>query len=95
MSENVTARPRVRGGPWWFTVLVVLDAFVLGGLVTTRMIVALLEDMGPRFTSGDAQSTVWHIVDQLVPYWFFYGLALVILLIITLFAFAWIEMKRR
>lgn len=72
--------------------LVVLDVFVLGGLVALVLVNRLLGQQLATYASHnmDAASTILDLVDDLIPYYVAYGGAVLALLLITCCVWAWL-----
>jgi hypothetical protein len=69
MSKDNLHQKHLGPRPIWFNALLLLDAFVLGGLVVWRVVLNLLDSMMNGSVRGEALGEIPHVLDQLVPYW--------------------------
>lgn len=70
-------------------ILLVLDAFLLGGCVAFLVVHELLVRTMNRPASMDAVSEILNVLDHLLPYYAAYTLALLLLLLITVVVWVW------
>ena len=63
--------------PMWLYGLVLLDAFMLGGVLAMVLVRDLLVTIMYRLISGEAQGEILNVLDHMLPYQFaFWGAAL-------------------
>ncbi len=79
----------------WFTILLLLDAFVLGGLVVWRLMLNVLESAMAQATNPDAIGTYFHVDNLFVPYWVSHTGIMLLLVVITAGAFVWLKIRPR
>ncbi len=79
---------RIKRNPFLF-ILLVLDAFVLGGCVTLVIVNQSLNDMMKRLVTIEAQSQILDVLDHLIPYYMVYGGLLLLLILITISVWIW------
>ena len=68
MSKDNLPQKQLGPRPIWFKALLLLDAFALGGLVATELVRQLLEIIGNRLITVEAQDAILHVLDYLFPY---------------------------
>jgi hypothetical protein len=80
----------------WFPALLLLDAFLLGGITALVLVEQLLTDTMTRMNQsipGDAFGVIPHVQDKLLLYWLGYiGLA-VLLGLATMGAYLWMKLR--
>lgn len=65
--------------PVWLYGVVVMDAFVLGGVLAMILVNDLLTTIMYRLVSGEAQGEILNVLDHILPYQIgFWGAALVL-----------------
>jgi len=79
---------RIKRNPFLF-ILLVLDAFVLGGCVTLVIVNQSLNDMMKRLVTIEAQSQILDVLDHLIPYYMVYAGLLLLLILITISVWIW------
>ncbi len=95
MSKDNLPKKQLGPRPLWFVALLLLDAFVLGGLVAMRLVLYLLESTMDRLIKVEAQAEILNVLDHLLPYWLGYvGLSL-LLGLITVGAYLWLKTRSR
>jgi hypothetical protein len=63
--------------------VLLLDAFVLGALVSLFLVQRLLVRIMKRLLTGSAQGEILNVLDHLLPYWAGWIVALLGLLLVT------------
>jgi hypothetical protein len=63
--------------------LLALEIFLAGGFVALLLVRRLLLTIIVRLTSGAAQAEILNVLDHLLPYYFGYGLALLVVGLLT------------
>jgi len=95
VSKDNLPKKQIGPRPFWFVALLLLDAFALGGLVAIELVRQLLESIGNRLITVEAQAEILNILDHLFPYWLGYvGLSL-LLGLITVGAYLWLKTRSR
>ncbi len=79
----------------WFNVLLLLDAFALGGLVVWRIVIDFLDDQQGRLVGPDGIGLIPHIQDKLLIYWLSHSAVSFLLLCITAGAYLWFRTSSR
>jgi hypothetical protein len=79
--------------PTWFSALLLLDAFALGGLVVWRVVLNLLDSMMDDSVRREALGEIPHILDQLLPYWLGHTGLFLLLALITAGAYLWLRAR--
>jgi hypothetical protein len=79
---------KIKRNPLLF-ILLVLDAFVLGGCVTLVIVNQFLNSLMKRLVTVEAQSQILNVLDQLIPYFLVYGGLLLLLIFITISVWVW------
>ncbi len=77
----------------WFNALLLLDAFVAGGVVALILVNQLLETIMARLLTIEAAQEILNVLDHLLPYWVGYIGASLLLGVITLVAFLWLWLR--
>ena len=77
--------------PIWFNALLLLDAFVLGGLAVWRFVLTFLESAMTRFITSSGE--IWHVLDKLGPYWLGHTAVFLLLVLITVGAYLWLRTR--
>ncbi len=90
-QANAAGRPSLR--PIWFALLLLLDAFALGGLVVWRLVINLLESSAARNTGGDALGVYFHFGDLFAVDMFLQAGVTLILLWMTAGAYVWLKTR--
>lgn len=85
--------PQQRPLPIWFNALLLLDAFVVGGLTALVLVNRLLQDI--MYRSIAMSPDLLNALDHLLPYLAFYFAALVLLAWITGGTFLWLRTRAR
>ena len=95
MSKDNLPQKQLGPRPIWFKALLLLDAFVLGGLVAMGLVRQSLESTMNQLITVEAQAEILNILDHLFPYWLGYvGLSL-LLGLITVGAYLWLKTRSR
>jgi hypothetical protein len=79
---------RIKQKPLLF-ILLVLDAFVMGGCVTLVVVNQFLNGMMKQLVTIEAQSQILDVLDHLIPYYVVYGGLLLLLILITISVWVW------
>ena len=95
MSKDNLTKKQLGPRPLWFNALLLLDAFALGGLVAMELVRQLLEIIGNRLITVEAQSVILHVLDHLLPYWLGYVGVSLLLGLITVGAYLWLKTRAR
>jgi hypothetical protein len=77
--------------PIWFNVLLMLDAFALGGLAVWRFTLSFLESAMTGFVIPSGE--IFHVLDRLVPYWLGHTGVTLILLLLTAGGYLWLRTR--
>jgi hypothetical protein len=91
MSKNDLSKTQPGRRPTWFKVLLLLDAFALGGLAVWRLVLTLLENIMQQLITGEAQAEIINVLDHLVPYWLAHTGVLLLLGLLTIGAYVWLR----
>ncbi len=94
-KENPEQKPNSPRGAW-FTVLLLLDAFVVGGVTALVLVNQLLNTTMSRMNEsipGDAFGVIPHVQDKLIVYWLGYIGIAILLGLATLVAYLWLRMQ--
>ena len=95
MSRDNLPKKQIGPRPLWFVALLLLDAFALGGLVAMELVRQLLESIGNRLITVEAQAEILNILDHLTPYWLGYVGVSLLLGLITAGAYLWLKTRSR
>lgn len=79
----------------WFAALLLLDAFVFGGLVVWRLVLNLLESKMVDPLPPAALDTLTGIDHMLFPYWFGHTVLALALGLVTIAAYAYLRVAPR
>ncbi len=91
MSQDNLPRKRPEQRPLWFSALLLLTAFALGGLAVWRFMLTFLENAQTRFVTSCGE--IFHVLDKLTLYWVAHiGVAL-LLVLITVLAYIWLRTR--
>ena len=95
-SKEHRGAPRWRGLPI-LSILLTLDALVLGGLIALLLVNRLLNNQLSIYLphSMAAADTILDLKDDLLPYYVVYSGALLALMLITVSAWVWLIAKSR
>jgi hypothetical protein len=85
---------RIKQKPLLF-ILLLLDAFVLGGCMTLVVVTRFLDGMMQRLSTAEAQSQILNVLDNLIPYYVVYGGVLLLLISITISVWIWMSTESR
>ena len=69
--------------------LLAVEIFLAGGLVALLLVRQLLLTIMGRLISAAAQAEILNVLDQLLPYYVAYGLALLSVGLLTVWAWLW------
>ena len=79
MSKDNLPKKQLGPRPLWFVALLLLDAFVLGGLVAMGLVRQSLESTMNQLITVEAQAEILNVLDHLLPYWLGYiGISLLL-----------------
>ncbi len=95
MSKDNLPNKQLGPRPVWFNVLLLLDAFALGGLVAMGLVRQLLESIMNRLITVEAQSEILNVLDHLMPYRLGYAGVSLLLGLITVGAYLWLKTRSR
>ena len=95
MSKGNLPKKQIGPRPIWFKALLLLDAFALGGLVAIELVRQLLESIGNRLITVEAQAEILNVLDHLLPYWLGYIGGSLLLGWITVGAYLWLKTRSR
>ena len=95
MLKDNLPQKRLGPRPLWFNAMLLLDAFVLGGLVAMRLVLHLLEIIMDRLITMEAQQEILNVLDHLLPYWLGYMGVSLLLGLITVGAYLWLKTRSR
>ncbi len=93
MFTNKLSSRQPRPRPMWFSVLLLLDAFVLGGLIVWRLVLNLLASKMVDPLSPDAIDTLVGIDHTLFPYWFGHIAFALLLGVATFGGYLWLRTR--
>lgn len=93
MSKNDLSKTQPSRRPTWFNVLLLLDAFALGGLAVWRLVLTLLENIMQQLITGGAQAEIINVLDHLVPYWLAHTGVSLLLGLLTVGAYMWLRWR--
>ncbi len=91
MSTENQAIAQRGSHPIWFNLLLLLDAFALGGLAVWRFVLAFLENAMRGFVTPSGE--IWHVLDKLSPYWLGHIGVSLLLLLITVGGYLWLRTR--
>lgn len=77
----------------WFKTLLLLDAFVLGGMLAIILVMQLLESTMDRLIKVDAQQEILNVLDHLVPYVLGYVGMSLLLGLTTIGGYVWLRTR--
>lgn len=79
--------------PTWFSALLLLDAFALGGLAVWILVLTSLEYVMTGFITPSGE--IFHALDMLFPYWLGHTVVSLLLVLITAGAYLWLKTRSR
>ena len=94
-EENVATGQNGRRAVW-FSVLLLLDSFVLGGVTVLVLVNQLLNTTMSSMNEsipGDAFGVIPHVQDRLLYYWVGYLGIAVLLILVTYGAYMWLAIR--
>ena len=95
MSKDNLPEKQPGPRPIWFNALLLLNAFVLGGLVAMGLVRQLLESTMDQLIKVEAQAEILNVLDHLLPYWLGYIGVSLLLGWITVGAYLWLKTRSR
>ncbi len=94
MANSSLSQKQVGTSRFWFNLLLLLDAFALGGLLVWRLVIDALDAMMPRLTNGEAMGMIQHVEDTFFPYWLGQTGVSLLLLCITAGVLVWLRARQ-
>ena len=91
MSKGNLPKKQLEPRPIWFNVLLMLDAFALGGLAVWRLVLTFLESEMTGFVTPTGE--ISHVLDKLVPYWLGHAGVSLLLLLMTASGYLWLRTR--
>ncbi len=79
--------------PTWFNVLLLLDAFALGGLAVWRFVIDFMDNAMTGFVTTCGE--IFHVQDKIAIYWVNHGAVSLLLVCITVGAYLWLRTRSR
>ncbi len=91
MTEENQATVQHGRHPLWFSTLLLLDGFALGGLAVWRFVLAFLESAMTGFVTPSGE--IFHVLDKFFPYLLGHTGISLLLLLITAGGYLWLRTR--